>query len=47
MRLTQSSGNPAIDAAARRAVETANIPPIPDGLPEIIGLGIPLNYKVR
>jgi protein TonB len=47
LRIAGSSGNPALDAAARQAVATANIPPIPDGLPDTFNMGIPITYNIR
>lgn len=45
--LTRSSGNPALDAAARAMVQGANLPAIPEGLPNSITVGVPVNFRVR
>lgn len=45
LRLSQSSGIPALDSAARAAIASANIPPIPDGLPAPIPFGVPIRFK--
>ena len=47
LRLTRSSGNPALDSAARNAVASASIPPIPEGLPGSMNLGAPISFRVR
>lgn len=47
LRIARSSGNAALDAAARQAVATANIPPIPDGLPDAFNIGVPITYNIR
>lgn len=45
--LTRSSGNAALDAATRAMIKSANLPPIPDGLPNSITVGVPVNFRVR
>lgn len=45
LRLTRSSGDAALDGAARAAVMAANIPPIPDSLPAAINIGVPIRFK--
>jgi periplasmic protein TonB len=45
LRLSRSSGAAALDSAARTAVASANLPPIPDGLPAPMNFGVPINFR--
>jgi len=45
--IVKSSGNAALDAATRQMIQTANLPPIPPGLPNSITVGVPVNFRVR
>jgi protein TonB len=45
LRLSRSSGNSALDGAARAAVASAGIPPIPPGLPTPMNFGVPINFR--
>ncbi|MGQ4273353.1 energy transducer TonB family protein [Terrihabitans sp. B22-R8] len=45
VRVTGSSGNPALDAAARDAVTSASIPPIPAGMAGRMNLGVPIRFN--
>jgi protein TonB len=45
LRLSRSSGNGALDGAARAAVASAGIPPIPPGLPSPMNFGVPINFR--
>lgn len=46
--LTRSSGNAALDAAARAMIQNANLPAIPDNLPNnSITVGVPVNFRTR
>jgi protein TonB len=44
LRLTKSSGNAALDSAARASVTGADLPPIPEGLPTAIPMGVPIRF---
>jgi protein TonB len=44
LRLTKSSGNAALDTAALASVTGADIPPIPEGLPAAIPMGVPIRF---
>lgn len=44
-RLSRSSGTPALDGAARAAVMSAAIPPIPEGLPATMTFGVPIRFQ--
>jgi periplasmic protein TonB len=44
VRLSRSSGTPSLDGAARSAVMSASIPPIPEGIPAPITFGVPIRF---
>ncbi len=43
--LSRSSGNAALDGAARGAVASAGIPAIPESLPAPMSFGVPINFR--
>ncbi len=45
LRISGSSGHPALDNAARQAVAGAGIPPIPEGLPRSLGIGVAVRFQ--
>lgn len=45
LRLSRSSGNTALDGAARAAVASASIPPIPEGLASTMNFTVPINFR--
>jgi protein TonB len=45
--LTRSSGNAALDGAARAMIQGASLPPIPEGLPASLTVGVPVRFSVN
>jgi protein TonB len=45
--ITRSSGNAALDGAVRSMIQNASLPSIPEGLPNSITVGVPVNFRVR
>ncbi|BCJ90068.1 hypothetical protein IZ6_08030 [Terrihabitans soli] len=45
LRLSRSSGAAVLDSAARTTVASAGLPPIPEGIPAPINLGVPINFR--
>lgn len=45
--IVESSGNAALDQAARTMAQNASLPPIPDGLPDSLTVGVPVSFRIR
>ncbi|MDX6806993.1 energy transducer TonB [Terrihabitans rhizophilus] len=45
VRVTKSSGDPGLDDAARSAVSSASIPPIPSGMASRMNIGVPIRFN--
>jgi protein TonB len=45
--LTRSSGNAALDGATRAMIQGASFPPIPEGLPASLTVGVPVRFSTN